>query len=353
MGLKDLSIEQLEEREQELHDNVEQNDGYYSQLVNIYEEMHKRLSPLARKDPERYGGPVNYTKKLLVSYLIKYGTYLKMNNMKDDKLAVNSLKKALRFDPTNPMAHYRLGFLSYKVQDFCDAVQFFQSAIDFQQTYNNRAYLLNEQQLYHAHMYLTNSALHVASHSYKEMEKFEWGKLEQLPNYELSSIYKIMSHNDEYLQANAFYKVTNNHVSTCSKETCEEIVDHNPPNTMILYFNDRENIVMFNGNEEALSPSRADMLRHLLLKCTKEQPGTRITFRDYFSSTGTDGEVNKKTLQKAIGRLRDKLMDIGLLSDIFGVTQHRGETGYYFNEGISCIVMFRVDDVAGSEYITR
>lgn len=312
MRLRDLSLEKLEELEQELHDQEEPNDGYYAQLVNIYKEMHRRLIPLAKKDPNQYGHSLQYTKKLLMSYLIKYGTYLKMANVKDDDLAIKSLKEAIHFDPFNPMAHYRLGFLSYKNRDFNSAVQYFQSAIIFHPTYKNTDYFLNEQQMFHAHMYLTNSALQVAGKTYKEMDKLEWGQTEQLPNYELSPIYKMLSHNDEYLLANAFYKITKQNISTCSKQECENIIDNNPPNTVILYFNDRENIIMFNGTEVSVSQKQAEILRHMLLLCSKDKPGTRMTFRDFFSSFGEDGEVKIKTFRKPMERLNEKLNTIGL-----------------------------------------
>ena len=85
-----------------------------------------------------------------------------MNHVKDDASAIASFKKAIALDKQNPIAHYRLGFLTYKERDYVLAVQYFQRAIDSQPYYQNREYVLNEQQLFHAHMYLTNSALYVA-----------------------------------------------------------------------------------------------------------------------------------------------------------------------------------------------
>ncbi|MBB6447788.1 tetratricopeptide repeat protein [Bacillus benzoevorans] len=341
-------MEQLEEYEQELHEMEEPNDGYYSILINIYKEMYKRLISLARKDSDQYGYSLNYTKKLLVSYLITYGTYLKMTNIKDDELAIKSLKEAVKLEHNNPIAHYRLGFLSYKKEDFSNSVQYFQSAIDFHHTYNNPDYQLNKQQMFHAHMYLTNSALHVASRTYQELERLEWGKSEFLPNYEISPIFKMLSKNDEYLQENAFYKVTRNNVSTCSKEECEELIENNPRDTIVFYFSDRENMLRFNNNHVTLSPNSSDILRQLLINCTIDCPGTRFTFRDYFSRFGPDGEVIKSTFRKSIERLRDKLKDVGL-ADMVIVTRYKDETAYYFDANIPFIILYRVDDIVGQE----
>lgn len=72
--------------------------------------MYKRIIPLIRKDRAMYYHSLQYTKKLLVSHLVKYGTYLKMNQIKDDKIAVSSLKKALSYEKNFPIAYYRLGF---------------------------------------------------------------------------------------------------------------------------------------------------------------------------------------------------------------------------------------------------
>ncbi|WNS73659.1 hypothetical protein RRV45_12085 [Bacillus sp. DTU_2020_1000418_1_SI_GHA_SEK_038] len=114
MRLSQLSIEELETLEQTLHENEPKSDfGHYSMLINVYEEMYRRQIQLARKDKEQFGDTVIYIKKLLISHLIKYGTFLKMNNEKDDGLAQSSLEKALKYDRTIPIAYYRLGFLAY------------------------------------------------------------------------------------------------------------------------------------------------------------------------------------------------------------------------------------------------
>ena len=111
-----------------------------------------------------------------------------MNHVKDDASAIASLKKAITLDKHNPIVHYRLGFLTYKERDYVSAVQYFQKAIDSQLYYQNHEYVLNEQQLFYAHMYLTNSALYVANQSYQDMERLGWSDVDLLSDYEISPI---------------------------------------------------------------------------------------------------------------------------------------------------------------------
>ena len=273
-----------------------------------------------------------------------------MNHVKDDASAIGSLKKAIALDKHNPIAHYRLGFLSYKERDYVSAVQYFQKAIDSQPYYENREYVLNEQQLFHAHMYLTNSALYVANQSYQDMEKLEWSDVDQLPDYEISPIYAILSQNENYLSSHAFYQVTKDQVRHCSIETCNEIAENPPKHTLVLYFGDREISCIFNGKEVVLSKDRADLLRHMLLMCSKDSPGTRVTFRNYFDSFGKDGEVNSASFRQRISRLRANLDKIGLKDHIIQ-TRYLDETAYYFDENIPFMVLYRVDDVVANEYI--
>lgn len=107
-------------RELETDLNDKDNDSEYSltsQKIQVYEEMHRRLRQLVRDQKE----DVNYLHsitELLVFNLIHYGTFMKMNYQKGNNTAKLSLKKALNYDRTNPIAAYRLGFLAYKDKDY-------------------------------------------------------------------------------------------------------------------------------------------------------------------------------------------------------------------------------------------
>lgn len=350
MRYRMLSLEQLEDMEAELYQKKEQFDGYYLKLINIYVEMRSKLVSLARNDPEQYGDYLAYIKKKLITCYIKYGTYIKMNHVKDDVAAFKSLEKAITLDKHNPIANYRLGFLSYKKRNFVQALHYFQTAISSQTLYKNSGYVLNGQQLFHAHMYLTNSGLYIANQSYQDMENLEWRDLVQLPDYEISPIYAILSQNENYLLSHAFYKVMKDQVQTCSIEICNEIAEDPPKNTLVLYFGDREIICKFNSMEVGLSIDLADILRHMLLMCSEDHPGTRLTFRHYFDSFGPDGEVVGATFRQRISRLRSKLDQIGLKDSIIQ-TRHLDDTAYYFAGYLPYTVLYRVDDIVANEYI--
>lgn len=352
MSLRDLTLEELEDLEQELHEKGEKSGyGYYAKLVNVYEEMYKRLIPLVKKDRGMHEYSLKYTKKLLVSHLIKYGTYLKMNNSKNDRVAFSSLTKALSYQKNIPIAYYRLGFLSYKQGDYSQAVRYFQEALNYHKLGDDPSFSLNQQQQFHAHMYLANSALYVASSTYEAMENFSYSSAKQLPNLALSPLYETLRDNEQFLKNHAFYKISKGHIETCSKDTCEEVAENGEKNTLVVYFNDRENILFFNGEETIITPGQANMIRHFLLSSNEKNPCTRMKMKDFFGRTGTDGEVKKNTFIKSIERLRTRMKTLNM-PDIIDVKQYQGETAYYFNETVQYIVLFRVDDVFANDYVS-
>ena len=115
MNFRNKTMEELEEIEQELLDKDEEEEkyGYYYNFVSLYEEMHQQLIRLSRGNREEYRVKRSYLERKLVRYLIIYGSYLKMTYRRDDQHAVYHLRQALGYDPENPIAHYRLGFLSF------------------------------------------------------------------------------------------------------------------------------------------------------------------------------------------------------------------------------------------------
>ncbi|MEH7574348.1 hypothetical protein V7176_22695, partial [Cytobacillus firmus] len=210
---------------------------------------------------------------------------------------------------------------------------------------------LNQQQEFHAHMYLANSALYVASSTYEAMEDLSYSSAKQLPNLALSPLYETLRDNEQFLKNHAFYKISKGQIETCSKDTCEEIAENGENNTLVVYFNDRENVLFFNGEETIITPGQANMIRHFLLSSNEKNPCTRMTMKDFFGRTGTDGEVKKNTFIKSIERLRTRLKTLNM-PDIIDVKQYQGETAYYFNETVPYIVLFRVDDVFANDYVS-
>ncbi|KMY56255.1 hypothetical protein AC623_16300 [Bacillus sp. FJAT-27231] len=268
-----------------------------------------------------------------------------MQYEKSEDGAESCLKAALRYDNTNPIAAYRLGFLSYKRQKYQAAMDYFQRAIDCQQKHKESDYRLSEKQLINAHLYLTNSALHLAKQAYERIEELPHDNQEELPNYEFSSLYERLRDSDRHLIQHAFYKISERESTTCSKEECEEVITHEPADTIVLYFNDRNIRLIFNEDATTLSQEQGDILRHLLTKSSKVSPATRMTLH-YCFSAGLTGEVNGENLRQAIHRLRNRMRNCNI-AHVIETTRFREETAYYFNGSLPYIVMYRVDEGIG------
>lgn len=343
LRFNNIALAELEDLEQDLHDkDEEREDSIYSQKINVYEKMYHILRKLVREKKEDQSYLDRVTKKLVFN-LIHYGTYLKIQYEKDDHLAIYCLEKALKVDQRNPMAAYRLGFLSYKHRDYHKALQNFQKALDHQKYYDDKTYLLNEKQLFNAHLYLTNSALYVAKKAHEEMIKLPYQSEQGLAIYEFSSLYESLKNNEDYLENHAFYKVTQDGSTTCSKEECEKFITNEPLNTIVLYFSDRDIKVAFNENVTTLSPNRGDILRYLLTKSSRDNPATRITLMHLFPYSINVGEVNKNTFIQAISRLKTQLVRSEFPAFI-QTTNIRGEIAYYFDQTLPFIVLYRVDE---------
>lgn len=341
MRLKEMSMEKLEELEERLH-NMEEDSLYsqYSQKIAVYEAMYHHSENIGKEE-----GYLSYIRKKLIFHLIHYGIYLKMQYEKSEQEAERCLKKALYYDKKNPIAAYRLGFLSYKRRNYQSAVDYFQRALNSQQHYEEVGYRLNEKQLINAQLYLANSALHIAKHAYERLEELPQESQEELPRYEFSPLYERLKDNDRYLAEHAFYKINSEGSQTCSKEECEELVTHEPAHTIVLYFNDRNIKLLFNEDETTLSQEQGDILRYLLTKSSEGLPANRLALRNYFSS-GITGEVNGENLRQAIRRLRTKLRNCRI-PNVIETANRRGETAYYFNRSLPFVVMYRVDEGIG------
>ena len=125
--LQTRSIEELLDIEEALHSSRdEEKAGSMHEVISLYEELHKRIK---RDKASEYISSLESIEKKLVSYLIRYGTYLKTEYQKDDFAAKRTLLKALSYDRTNPMARYRLGFIAYKEGNFMESIKQFQQAL--------------------------------------------------------------------------------------------------------------------------------------------------------------------------------------------------------------------------------
>ena len=337
------TLEELEQLEMELLEQDESKDGYYAQLISVYEQTYRQLTVLKRKQPEDTEYTYQYIKKQLVASYIKYGTYMKIGLEKNPKLAKSALNNALKYDKNNPIAHYRLGFLAYQDDQYLEALQAFQTVINNQSCYPNKDFVLNDTQLYYAQLYSINSALYIAQQTQHNLQKLN--SHPKLLPYESSPLLELIEKNEEQILQHAFYYISRDGMKTCSIEECSNLVDKEwPEPTLVLYFADRVAICKYGNNETSLSFDRADILRHLLLVCSEENPGTRNMFTSYF---GERQEVASNTFRQKIGRLKSDLRKISL-GDVIQQTMVNNETAYYIEPTVPYTVLYRVDDLVAA-----
>lgn len=337
MKTKDKTIEELLDIQQDLHLSREaEQDGLLARLINIKEELYRKISK--DKDSE-YAPSLLQIKQSLLSDLIRYGTYLKTEYQKDDYAAKINLRKALKYDPKNPIAHYRLGFLAYKKERYIDANTYFYKALQYQEIAEDKHYLLHSQQMYYANLYLCNSALYIAHHAQESLKTLSSSvEEERIPNLEISPLFEMITQNDRYIHEHAFTMTTKDGSKSCPKESCEEAIDRYT-NTIILYFSDRKNLVLWNGEGEQLNLKQAEMLQHFLLYSNELAPTKWSVFLPLF-----DTEVRHNTVIQNVSRLRRKLASLGISSEVITNTTYHGQTAYFFNESIPYIVMHRSDE---------
>jgi tetratricopeptide (TPR) repeat protein len=341
--LSEITLDELYDEEAKLLeelDSVGEKDGIYSKLISVYQKLYYKLTKLPMEERQERQVEIDYVTEKLLKYLIKYGTYLKVHLQKDDDLAKDSFQKALRYDKTNPIAHYRLGFLAYKERQYADAFYYFEKALQYQNGYPNKRFALNDQQVYYAHLYLANSALFVAEKTYQSMEKLlDHIQKDRVASAELSSLHELLQRNETILKTKAFVKITPHEKTYCSKEECDRIIMDPPADTVLLYFSDRENVVGFNGSEVRLAVNPAEMLCYFLLKTSEKQPARKEDLKVFFESRG---EVRPNTFIQKVNRLRHKLDGISLPS-IIDSCQFRGETAYFYNGSVDYVIMYRSD----------
>jgi tetratricopeptide (TPR) repeat protein len=343
MRLRNNSINELLDLEEELHSSIDEgNDGSLINLIDVYEELYRKISSDRNSE---YATSLEAIQKKLISYLIRYGTYLKMVYQKDDGSAKSSLRKAVRYDRENPIAYYRLGFLSYKHRKYIEAISFFKNALHYHPIYKGKEYLLNDQQLYNAHLYLTNSALHIAEETQRSLEKLSIAATQdRLPNLEISPLYELIQQNEGYLLSHALTIYSNEGMRKASKDECEGFIESQPSNTLMLYFSDWTNSIHVNGREEPLSVNQAEMLRYFLIKSNEGNPATRYDFFNLYSNKKKLNATPKGTFIKNVNRLKAKLRLLEV-PPIIETKNTNNETGYYFNHRFPFMVMYRSDDI--------
>ncbi|GAC90459.1 hypothetical protein KN10_0895 [Anoxybacillus flavithermus NBRC 109594] len=337
-----MTIDELYDREEQFLEELnsgEAKDWIYHEIVGVYEEICRRLSRCSIEERKEHG--FEYVKKQLVKYLIHYGTYLKTQLKKDERIAETAFRKVLGYDRGNPIAHYRLGFLAYKEKEYATAQRYFEKALEYQKWYSNSEFCLNERQLYYAHLYLANSALFVAEKTYRSLEKFPDYINDQEKPAELSFLHEWLQRNENILTMQAFTKRTSSGKEYCSKEQCEQVMMDPPKNTVVLYFSDHENVVSYHGREVCLSRDPAEMLCYFLVKTNEARPATKYDMEVFFQSK-QNVDIPTNTFVQKVRRLREKLRCVQVPA-LIDSCQFRGETAYYYNGSVDYIVMYRSD----------
>ncbi|WP_164669399.1 hypothetical protein [Virgibacillus doumboii] len=342
MNLQSKSIDELFDLEQELHQSLNKDENNsLSRIISVYEELYKRIR---RDRSDEYYQSMPMIKKKLVFYLVRYGSFLKTQYRKDDYTAENCLKKAVHYDRVIPIAHYRLGFLSYKRKRYSTAINHFQNAAATQDKCTNTDYCLTNQQMYNAQLYLSNSALYIAESAHSSLQTLELDAArENSPKLEMSPLYEIINHNEDYLTANAFTLETSEKESRCSKEKTEEIAVDPHPNTLILYFADRSHSLIYNGKEEELTIKQSEILRYLLLKSSEQNPAKRNDFYKIIEPNEKTGEVLANTFVQNIHRLKERMTKVGIPESIITRVPLIGESAYFFTGEIPYLIMYRTD----------
>ncbi|MBT2571780.1 tetratricopeptide repeat protein [Planococcus sp. ISL-110] len=340
--MKDKTLVELEKQDRQLYlqtPNLEES-LLYQRKIELYKAMHLKVKQRVHRKLEDQSYLDSITERLVFN-LVHYGTYLKKADQKVDQVAIPNLKRALSYDPHNPIAAYRLGFIYYRSGNFINAVNYFQKAILSERFNLNKRMALTERQKVNAQLYLTNSALHIAKESQENLAKFPADQVEKLPGYEFSSLYDTITDNDAYLSNHAYYQETPQGKTTCSKLHCDELAMDNPEDTIVLYFGDVETSVSFNGKEETLTKRTSDVLRHLLTSSSAGAPANTHDVKECFGDLKPDQDVPWSTYRQAVSRVRQALKACAIPDVIETATEKKA---YYYNGSFPYIIFYRVDD---------
>lgn len=328
------SFDELLEKLQQLQEQDVDRDGKYDEIVSVL----KKLYQIVRQDrSNKYLLSPEYVKNQIVKYLVHYGTYLKTVYRKDDLLAEEKLQEALKYEKMLPIAYYRLGFLAYKAKNYVEAMNHFHQAIKTNELCRNQMYQLNELQQYYAHLYLENSALYIAEFAKKRAEQLnEDEQYSFVPNYEIANLYEVIRRNEQFLNQHAFRVLKQASTINCSKDEAEEYLEEE--DHVILYFSDRENLLIYNDVDTILLKNHAEMLRFFMLNSRESEPLSVETFIN-------DKEITRNAIIQRIRRLREKLNEIGLPPTIIQTSQrNRNEQGkYYYDQSFPYIIIHRTD----------
>lgn len=342
--LKNLSIDELMDRLDELNEARTGGEDYHLHQIIAIEEM--LIRKFSKEEDGKYG--VEKTKRDLIVHLVKYGTYLKTEYKQDDNSAKLTLKKALQYDREIPQAHYRLGFLAYKEEDYSASLRYFQNALRFHNENPKHAFGLSKQQQYNANLYLSNCALYIAAAAQKESEGLAEDidvQEKQIHNLALSPLYDLIAENDLYLMKHAYTLRTPQDTRTCSREDYEQLAEAYPDH-VLLDLAGVEHSIGYRGLSVKMPVGLAEALLILMKDANMGNPAGKDKMESVLQSKA--GELDTNTYSQTIRRIREKLKAIGLPSDVIVTVPktEKRDTAYYYDASfLPFMIIQRTDDI--------
>ena len=345
-SLKTLSIDELLDRRDELLDARADGEDYHlHQIIRIEEMLVRKFG----KEEDNEYSKRKITEDL-IAHLVKYGTYLKTEYRQDDHSAEQTLRKALKHDKKIPQAHYRLGFLAYKAEDYAVSLCRFQKTLQAHHDNPEHAFKLTKQQEYNANLYLSNSALHIAVAAREASEELSLDIEVEEKHFEslaLSPLYDLIAENDEHLLMHAYSLFYPTGTRYCSRKAYETLVEDDP-NHVILDFAKKEQTISYRGKHEKIQVALAEVLRILMKETKVDCPAETTRMHGVLTSKSKPGELDTNTYSQTIKRIRDKFKQLGLPRELI-VTVPRTEkhdTAYYYDASLQpYIVIQRTDDI--------
>ncbi|MCG7337070.1 tetratricopeptide repeat protein [Sporosarcina sp. ACRSM] len=342
--LKNLSIDELLDHREELIDARAGGEDYHLNQIIAIEEM--LLRKFSQEEDNEYS--VRKIKEDLIKHLVKYGTYLKTEFRQDDRSAMLTLKKALKYDREIPQAYYRLGFLAYKEEDYAASLKYFQKALWFHKENPKCDFALSKQQQYNANLYLSNCALYIAADAQKVSEKLaEDIDVEEktIGSLALSPLYELIAENDRYLMKHAYTVFIPSETRYCSRPEYEEL-DVEYQDHVLLDLAGTEISLGYRELRVNLSIGLAEVLLILMKGSSPVQPAEKHVMQDVLQSKV--GELDTNTYSQTIKRIREKFKKLGLPGELIVTVPktEKRDTAYYYDASFQpYLVIQRTDDI--------
>lgn len=287
----------------------------------------------------------NKIKKELAYHYVHFGEFFKLSTKPDPVIAKRHLNEALRYDPGNPVAHYRLAHLYYNEGDYHLAAYHFNKALN---VYTDIS--LNDIQKVISQMLLINCGIEIASRALKEYEENGQKNLfdydENLYNENLVERFEKVLYLSQLKDLNrGLYRIiTPENDSIVTEETYFTQQDHVSSNEVMLvfekgsYVGDDRMTIHFRHQKVELDYKEFYLLAFLL---HSENPLTNDEIQETYLERFLRVEANHNTIRKWFQRLREK---IPFWDDIIEETTIERKAGRKRKDGISYRIFCRASD---------